>query len=135
REKLGLCRSALSPLVRISLPGQQLWPCSGLLASDCAGRGKSTRTLRCARPPGQPLLLPHQAVAQKGTAMSDLVAVPTASADHSSPSYASKSVAIPSSASSAGAAQPLVIGKVASPPQREATSDLFHFWVPSDRLV
>ena len=29
----------------------------------------------------------------------------------------------------------LVIGKVASPVQREATSDLFHFWVPPDALV
>jgi hypothetical protein len=28
-----------------------------------------------------------------------------------------------------------VIGKVASPPQRESTSEVFHFWVPRDELV
>lgn len=28
-----------------------------------------------------------------------------------------------------------VIGKVASPPRRESTSEQFHFWVPRDRLV
>src|SRR5689334_16510865 len=28
-----------------------------------------------------------------------------------------------------------IIGKVASPPQKEATSDQFHFWIPPDRVV
>src|SRR5262245_44015913 len=27
-----------------------------------------------------------------------------------------------------------IIGKVASPPQKEATSEHFHFWIPPDRL-
>lgn len=33
------------------------------------------------------------------------------------------------------AADPRVIGKVASPPRRESTSEQFHFWVPGDKLV
>jgi DNA helicase HerA-like ATPase len=28
-----------------------------------------------------------------------------------------------------------IIGKVASPPQQQATSDQFHFWIPPDRVV
>src|SRR2546422_3533971 len=30
---------------------------------------------------------------------------------------------------------PRPIGKVASPPQKEATTDQFYFWVPGDELV
>ncbi len=32
-------------------------------------------------------------------------------------------------------AHPKTIGKVASPPRRESTSEQFHFWVPGDELV
>lgn len=45
----------------------------------------------------------------------------------------------PSTVSSNGADgsnnQQRIIGKVASPPQRESTSDQFHFWVPQGELV
>jgi DNA helicase HerA-like ATPase len=34
-----------------------------------------------------------------------------------------------------GDADPRTIGKVASPPHRESTSEQFHFWVPGDKLV
>lgn len=34
-----------------------------------------------------------------------------------------------------GATDTRVMGKVASPPRRESTSEQFHFWVPGDKLV
>jgi hypothetical protein len=55
------------------------------------------------------------------------------------PQLGSDRVEMPYTVSSNGADggnnQQRIIGKVASPPQRESTSDQFHFWVPQGELV
>lgn len=55
------------------------------------------------------------------------------------PQLSSDEAEMPSAVSSNGVDgsnnQQRIIGKVASPPQRESTSDQFHFWVPQGELV
>jgi hypothetical protein len=66
--------------------------------------------------------------------VSEEIVVPEtlSSSNGSSPPAASTDLPSSDLLAAGGAA---VIGKVASPPQREATSDLFHFWVPPGGLV